>query len=410
MTPWLIAQSALTALRVNLMRTILTMLGVIIGVGAVIAMVSVGASAQARVAEQIQSLGANLIMIRSGATTQGGARLGSASKLTITEDDAHAIGTEVAAVAAVAPMVRGAVQAENGDLNWATSIYGVTTDYFAARDWDVAAGRLFTSEETTGAAKVALVGQSVARELFADTDPVGQVVRLNKVPFTVLGVLEPKGQSNSGVDQDDVILMPITTAKTKVVGTTRDNPGAVYAIAAKVATPDEMTEAAEEISQLLRQRHRLRPHDPDDFRLANLADVLQTQEESSGVLTMLLAAIASVSLVVGGIGIMNIMLVSVVERTREIGLRMAIGARGRDVLTQFLLEAVTLSLVGGAIGAILGVGVSFTIGHFAGWTIVIPPEVVLVAIGFSGAVGVFFGFYPARKAARLDPIEALRYE
>jgi putative ABC transport system permease protein len=410
MTPWLIAQSALTALRVNLMRTILTMLGVIIGVGAVIAMVSVGASAQARVAAQIQSLGANLIMIRSGATTQGGARLGSASKLTITEDDARAIGTEIPAVSAAAPMVRGAVQAENGELNWATSIYGVTPDYFAARDWDVVTGRLFTSEESAGAAKVALIGQSVARELFAGSDPVGQVVRLNKVPFTVLGVLEPKGQSNSGLDQDDVILMPITTAKTKVVGTTRDNPGAVYAIAVKVATPDEMSEASDEIAQLLRQRHRLRPHDPDDFRLANLADVLQTQEESSGVLTMLLAAIASVSLLVGGIGIMNIMLVSVVERTREIGLRMAIGARGRDVLTQFLLESVTLSLLGGAIGAVLGVGISFAIGYFAGWTIVIPPEVILVAVVFSGAVGVFFGFYPARKAARLDPIEALRYE
>jgi putative ABC transport system permease protein len=410
MTPWLIAQSAITALRVNLMRTILTMLGVIIGVGAVIAMISVGAGAQARVAQQIQSLGANMIIIRSGATTQGGARLGAATRLTITESDAHAIEKEIPAVAAGVPMVRGAAQAENGNLNWATSVYGVTPSYFEARDWDVTDGRLFTSEETAGAAKVAVLGQSVARELFPDSDPVGQAVRLNKVPFTVIGVLEPKGQSNAGQDQDDIILMPITTAKYKVVGTSRENPGAVYAIAVKVAAADEMNEAQEQISRLLRQRHRLRSHEPDDFRLSNLADVLETQEASSGVLTMLLAAIASVSLLVGGIGIMNIMLVSVVERTREIGLRMAIGARGRDVLTQFLLESVTLSLIGGAVGAVLGITASFVIGRLAEWPIVIPPQVIVMAVGFAGAVGIFFGFYPARKAARLDPIEALRYE
>jgi putative ABC transport system permease protein len=313
-------------------------------------------------------------------------------------------------VAAAVPMVRGAAQAENGNLNWATSVYGVTPSYFEARDWDVTDGRLFTSEETAGAAKVAVLGQSVARELFPDSDPVGQAVRLNKVPFTVIGVLEPKGQSNAGQDQDDIILMPITTAKYKVVGTSRENPGAVYAIAVKVAAADEMNEAQEQISRLLRQRHRLRSHEPDDFRLSNLADVLETQEASSGVLTMLLAAIASVSLLVGGIGIMNIMLVSVVERTREIGLRMAIGARGRDVLTQFLLESVTLSLIGGAVGAVLGITASFVIGRLAEWPIVIPPQVIVMAVGFAGAVGIFFGFYPARKAARLDPIEALRYE
>jgi putative ABC transport system permease protein len=410
MTPWLIAQSAISALRVNLLRTILTMLGIIIGVGAVIAMVSVGAGAQARVARQIQSLGSNLLMIRSGATTQGGARLGSATNLTITEDDARAIGDEVAGVVAAVPIVRGAAQAENGNLNWATMIFGVTPEYFDARDWDVAGGRLFTSEETAGSAKVAVVGQSVARELFGDEAPVGQAIRVNKVPFTVIGVLEPKGQSNSGQDQDDVIIMPISSAKSKVVGGSRGNPNAVYAIAVKIATAGEMKEAEEQTIDLLRQRHRLPAHEPNDFRLSNLADVLETQEESSRVLTLLLAAIASVSLVVGGIGIMNIMLVSVIERTREIGLRMAVGARGRDVLTQFLLESVTLSLIGGGLGAALGIAVSFGIGRVAGWTIVIPPDVVLLSVGFAGAVGAFFGFYPARKAARLDPIEALRYE
>jgi putative ABC transport system permease protein len=410
MTPWLIAQSAVGALRVNLMRTILTMLGVIIGVAAVIAMVSVGAGAQARVTAQIQSLGSNMIIVRSGATTQGGARLGASTRLTVTEDDARAIEKEVPGVAASVPMVRGAVQAEIGNLNWATTVYGVTPEYFDAREWEVTEGRIFTTEETGGAAKVAILGQSVVRELFGDADRVGQVVRLNKVPFTVVGVLDTKGQSNTGQDQDDVIFMPITTAKSKILGTSRDSPGAVYAIAVKVAAAEEMNEVVQQMTELLRQRHRLRPQEPDDFRLSNLADVLQSQEEASGVLTMLLAAIASVSLLVGGIGIMNIMLVSVVERTREIGLRMAIGARSRDVLTQFLLESVTVSLVGGGLGVALGVAASFVIGRVAGWTIVIPPEIILISVGFAAAVGVFFGFYPARKAARLDPIEALRHE
>jgi putative ABC transport system permease protein len=410
MTPWLIAQSAINALRVNLMRTILTMLGVIIGVGAVVAMVSVGAGAQQRVAEQIQSLGANLIMIKSGAATQSGARLGADSRSTITEDDARAIAREVPDVVAAAPMAKGRLQAENGNLNSATTVYGVTTEYFDARDWDVSSGRLFTGEETEASAKVALLGRTVVEDLFAGADPIDRTIRLNKVPFTVIGVLESKGQSNAGQDQDDVIVLPITTAKSRVLGTSASAPGAVYAIAVKVAAPEQMKDAADQTGELLRQRHRLRPNEENDFRLSNLADVMETQEQSSTVLTMLLAAIASVSLLVGGIGIMNIMLVSVVERTREIGLRMAIGARGRDVLTQFLLESVTLSLLGGAVGAALGVATSFAIGRIAGWTIVIPGEVILLAVGFAGAVGVFFGFYPARKAARLDPIDALRYE
>jgi putative ABC transport system permease protein len=409
MTPWLIIQSAVSALRVNMMRTILTMLGVVIGVGAVVAMVSAGAGAQQRVADQIQSLGANLIMIKSGAATQTGARLGADSRYTITEDDARAIENEVPGVVAAVPIARGRLQAEQGNLNTATIVLGVTPAYFEARDLDVASGRLFTPDDLESGAKVALLGPTVADELFAGDDPVGRTVRLNKVPFTVIGVLESKGQSNAGVDQDDVVVLPMTTAKTKVLGAT-SIPGAVYAIAVKAAAPEQMKDVADQTTEVLRQHHRLRPTDADDFRLVNLAEVMKAQEASSSVLTLLLAAIASVSLVVGGIGIMNIMLVSVVERTREIGLRMAIGARGRDVLTQFLLEAVTLSVIGGAIGAILGVAASFVISRIAGWQIVIPAEVILVAVGFSAAVGVFFGFYPARTAARLDPIVALRYE
>ncbi|MBI2527477.1 MAG: ABC transporter permease [Candidatus Rokubacteria bacterium] len=410
MTAWLVVQSAIRALRANLLRTLLTMLGVIIGVGAVIAMVSVGTGAQARVAEQIQSLGSNLIMVRPGAVTQRGARLGRGTRLTISEDDARAIQAEVSDVVVAAPMVRGSLQAEYGNLNWATTVHGVTPEYFEARDWDVTTGRLFSAEEAAGAARVVLVGQSVAGDLFAGADPVGQIVRVNKVPFTVVGVLEPKGQSSSGQDQDDVLLVPITTARARVLGTSRSNPGAVHAIAVKLAAAEGMTDAEEQMRQLLRQRHRLKPNEEDDFSLRNLADVLEAQEESSRVLTLLLAAIASVSLLVGGIGIMNIMLVSVVERTREIGLRMAVGARARDILRQFLLEAVTLSLVGGGLGAALGTAVSIGIGHLAGWTIILPPEAIAVAVGFAAVVGVFFGFYPARRAARLDPIEALRYE
>jgi len=410
MSAQLIVESAVQALRVNLFRTLLTMLGIIIGVAAVIATVSVGAGAQARVAERIQSLGSNLIMVRSGAATQGAAQLGRGTRPTITQDDARAIESEVPGVLSVAPMVRGSLQAEYGNLNSATTLYGVTPEFLDAREWNVAAGRTLTVDDVVGSAKVALVGQSLADDLFAGADPVGQIVRLSKVPFTVVGVLEPKGQSSSGQDQDDLILVPITTARSRVLGTSRTSPGAVYAIAVKIASSDEMKEAEEQMRQLLRHRHRLRPNEDEDFKLRSLADVLEAQEDASRALTVLLAAIASVSLLVGGIGIMNIMLMSVIERTREIGLRMAIGARGRDILAQFLLEAVTLSLLGGVLGAALGTAASFGIGYFAGWTIIIRPEAVVLGVGFAGAVGVFFGFYPARTAARLDPIEALRYE
>ncbi|MBM4442601.1 MAG: ABC transporter permease [Candidatus Rokubacteria bacterium] len=410
MSPLQSARVALRALRVNLLRSMLTMLGIIIGVGAVIAMVGVGAGAQARVAEQIQSLGSNLIIVLSGSTTAGGVRMGQGSRLTITEEDSNAIAREVAAVQAAAPSMRGSAQIVYGNLNWSTGVQGVTPDYFEVREWNIAAGRAFGPEDLAGATKVALLGLTTAQNLFGDSDPLGQIVRIKKVPFTVIGVLDRKGQNSWGQDQDDVVVIPLSTAKKRVLGVSQANARSVGAISIKIRPGEDMAEAEMQIRELLRQRHRLQPYQDDDFTVRNLSEILQTQEESSKVMTYLLAAIASVSLLVGGIGIMNIMLVSVTERTREIGLRLAVGARGRDILLQFLVEAVTLSLIGGVIGIALGLASSQAISQFAEWRTQVPAQAVAIAFGFAAAVGVFFGFYPARKAARLDPIEALRYE
>jgi putative ABC transport system permease protein len=392
------------------MRSALTMLGIVIGVGAVITMVAVGAGAQARVAEQIQSLGANLIVIWPGTVNLGGLRLGAGAQATLSEDDAWAIQRDVPLVQVVAPSSRGGAQIVYSNMNWSTTILGVTPEYLPARDWDVAAGRPLTQEEVDGASKVAMVGQTVARNLFGDEDPLGQVIRIKKVPFTIIGVMARKGQTTWGQDQDDQILIPLSTAKTKVLGGHQAKGRAVGTISIKVRDAAMMKAAEHEIRELLRQRHRLQPHQEDDFNLRNLAEVLQSQEAASRVLTILLAAIASVSLLVGGIGIMNIMLVSVTERTREIGLRMAVGARGRDILAQFLVEAVTLSLIGGVIGVGVGLLGSHAIAYFAEWRTLLQFDSILLAFGFSAAVGIFFGFYPARKAAGLNPIDALRYE
>jgi putative ABC transport system permease protein len=401
---------AVRSLQVNKLRSALTMLGIIIGVGAVIAMVAIGSGAQARVAEQIQSLGSNLIIILPGSAAQGGVRAGQGTVVSLSEDDALAIQREIPAVQFAAPSRRGNAQVVYGNLNWSTAIQGITTDFLDARDWTLVSGRPIGSEDVDGGTKVALLGQTTAQNLFGDTDPLDQIIRIRKVPFTVIGLLTPKGQTTWGQDQDDIILIPLSTAKKKVLGIDKANPRAVSVISVKVRPDEDMGTAEADIRALLRQRHRLQPYQDDDFWIRNLSEVLQTQEESSKVMTYLLAAIASVSLLVGGIGIMNIMLVSVTERTREIGLRMAVGARGRDILTQFLVEAITLSLIGGVIGIALGLAGSRAISYFAEWRTLVAPDAIVLAFGFAAGVGVFFGFYPARKAARLDPIEALRYE
>jgi putative ABC transport system permease protein len=337
-------------------------------------------------------------------------RIGSGSQLTITDDDAWAIQREIPIVEAAAPTVRGTAQIVYGNLNWGTTVQGVTPEYFTARDWSITDGRSITQQDVDGASKVAAIGQTVALNLFGDGDPLNQVIRVKKVPFTVIGVLDRKGQNTWGQDQDDVVLVPMSTAKNKVIGGSQAKAKSVSAISVRVRDSGLMKQAEDEIRELLRQRHRLQPYQEDDFWLRNLSEVLQSQEAASQVLTMLLAAIASVSLLVGGIGIMNIMLVSVTERTREIGLRMAVGARGRDIMTQFLVEAVTLSLIGGAMGIVMGLVGSWAMAYFAEWRILVSTESVLMAFGFAAGVGIFFGFYPARKAAGLNPIEALRYE
>ncbi|GMV54472.1 MAG: multidrug ABC transporter substrate-binding protein [Betaproteobacteria bacterium] len=405
---------ALNALRVNKLRSMLTMLGIIIGVGAVITMIAVGGGAQARVEEQIRSLGANVMMIVPGSTTSTGIRLGSGAAQTLTEDDARAIALEVEQVQAVAPTLRGSGQLVYGNSNWSTQIYGATPEYFEVREWALVSGRMFEPQELSGAAKVALIGQTTARQLFGENVPlesvVDQTLRVRKVPMTVIGVLDRKGQSAIGQDQDDVLFVPLSTARNRLFGAPQGKLRRVGTISIKVREDADMKLTEERIRELLRQRHRLQPGQDDDFTVRNLTEMLQAQEASSRILSLLLAAVASVSLLVGGIGIMNIMLVSVTERTREIGLRMAVGARSRDILMQFLIEAVTLSLIGGLAGVVLGVAGSYLVGQFAGWPTVMKAEAVLLAVGFAAAVGVFFGFYPARKAAQLLPIDALRYE
>ncbi|MBE7523418.1 MAG: ABC transporter permease [Burkholderiales bacterium] len=386
------------------------MLGIIIGVGAVIAMTAIGAGAQARVEDQIKSLGSNLIIVLPGNLTSGGVRMGFGSQLTLSEDDATALPREIAEIEVAAPQLRGAGQVVYGNSNWSTQILGVTSDYLIAREWPLVSGRAFTAAEQDGAAKVALLGQTVARTLFGESDAVGEIVRIRNVPHEVIGVLDRKGQSMIGQDQDDVALIPISTARKRVLGGRQVHNRNVSSITVKVRAGADVGQAEQLMRDLLRQRHKLQANQEDDFFVRNLSEVLAAQEASSKVLAILLAAIASVSLVVGGIGIMNIMLVSVTERTREIGLRMAVGARGRDILMQFLVEAVTLSLIGGLVGIVLGAIASVAVGAFAGWRTELGAGSVLLAFGFAAAIGVFFGFYPARKAARLAPIDALRHE
>jgi len=401
---------AVTALRANLMRSILTMLGIFIGVAAVISTVAVGSGARAVVIEQIRSLGTNLVIVVSGSTHLRGARGAAGSKMSLTEDDARALKREIPSIRAAAPNVRGTVQIVYGNQNWSAIAYGIDNEYFVAREWDIVRGRGFTQGEITGGGKVALLGQTVVENLFSGEDPIGLTIRVRKVPLTVIGVLARKGQNNWGRDQDDVMLVPLTSAKRKVIGWRRANPRAIPVIIVKVREGAEMAGAVEQMRQVLRQRHRLRADQDDDFSIRNLTEIMQRRDASSRALALLLAAVAAVSLVVGGIGIMNIMLVSVTERTREIGLRMAVGARRRDILIQFLIEATTLALVGGIAGVLLGIGAAYAIATLAAWPTLIQVDSILLAVGVSAAIGVFFGYYPARRAARLDPIEALRRE
>ena len=400
---------AFSALRINKMRSALTMLGIIIGVAAVIAMVAVGSGAQARIEEQIASIGSNLIIVLSGSITSSGIRMGTGNAQTLTMDDARSIARECDAAALAAPAVRGGAQTVYGDNNWGTQVMGTTPDYLPIRDLSMQEGQAFSDSDVEGATKVALVGKTVADNLFYGEDPLGKIIRIKAVPFTVVGVLAPKGQSPTGQDQDDVILIPISTAKKKVLGSSQANYAAVGQILVQ-AREGRTSEVQDQMKALLRQRHHLQANEDDDFTIRNMEEVFKAQESSAQVMSLLLAAIASVSLLVGGIGIMNIMLVSVTERTKEIGLRQAVGAKTRDILSQFLVEAVTLSVAGGAIGIALGITVSALISHFAQWSTLVSPGSIVLAFIFSALVGVFFGFYPARKAAYMDPIEALRYE
>ena len=403
---------ALRALRVNKLRSMLTMLGIIIGVGAVITMIAIGSGAQAQVEEQIKALGTNLIIILPGSVTSGGVRMGSGSRSSLTEDDAMAIQRELADVQAAAPTLRGSGQLVGGSNNWSTTFYGVTPEYFEVRNWTIAAGKSFDAADLNGAGKVILLGETVSRNLFADADPIGQIVRVRKVPMQVIGVLERKGQSLSGQDQDDVVLMPISTARNRILGGSQAKLRMVNSISVKVREGADMTQTEAEIRTLLRQRHRLQPSQEDDFTVRNLSEVLGAREESSRIMTLLLAAVASVSLLVGGIGIMNIMLVSVTERTREIGICKALGARRHHILLQFLIEATTLSLLGGIIGIALGYALGFgaakMIPDFP--DAFVPWWAIAMAVGFSSVVGIVFGIMPAAKAANLNPIDALRYE
>jgi putative ABC transport system permease protein len=403
--------AALIAIRVNLLRSVLTALGIIIGVGAVIIMISVGAGAQKQVDDLIKTLGSNLVLVLPGTTTASGARGARGSRPTITVDDATAIQNEVPTVNVVAPMVRGSGQLIFGNKNWSSSILGVTPEYQEAQEWKIKDGRWFNDQETRAAAKVALVGETIIENLFEPGEnPIGQVIRIKRVPFTIVGTLIAKGETPRGTDMDDTVFVPLSTAKKRLVGGRRLSGKLVNVLYVKSVSAAAVDDTIRDMTNLLRQRHRIRPGQNDDFFVRNLSSILEARASSTRVMTFLLAAVASISLIVGGIGIMNIMLVSVTERTREIGLRMALGARSRDILLQFLIEAVTLSLIGGIIGVALGLGGILGMASLGDWPTIIRPESIFLAFGFAAVVGIFFGYYPARKAARLDPIDALRYE
>ncbi|MBI2365278.1 MAG: ABC transporter permease [Deltaproteobacteria bacterium] len=403
---WLMTlRIALRALGRNKLRSFLTMLGIIIGVGAVIAMVAIGEGAKATIRSQIASLGTNVLVVLPGTLTQGGVRGGTGGVNTLLDSDARAIRQEIAAVSFASPVLRRQEQVIAGNLNWGTLTQGVAPEFQQIRDWQIESGRFVHDGDIESAAKVAIIGQTVVTNLFGNDDPIDSVIRIRNIPFRVVGVLAGKGQSAQGTDQDDTVMIPYTTMQKRLMRITH-----VQSIVVKAVSAERVVEAQEQMTALLRQRHRIGPDREDDFMVRNLSDIAEAAQSTARVMAVLLGSVAGISLLVGGIGIMNIMLVSVTERTSEIGIRMAVGARGRDIMMQFLVEAAVMAATGGGIGILLGIGSSEVLKFWANWPTLVSPSIVAIAFLFSGAVGVFFGFYPAKKASTLDPIEALRYE
>ncbi len=405
MNPLTLVRLAVKSIRKNKMRSLLTMLGIIIGVGAVLVMVAIGLGARQQIQSQISGLGTNLIVITPGSSSSGGVSRGAGSFNRLQIEDWEKLKREAVTIAGVSPIVITRTQAVGGQGNWRTTINGVSGDYPVIRDWGTSSGVFFNEADIRQMRKVAVIGATVAKELFPGEDAVGQQVRLRDVPFQIIGVMEEKGQTASGTDQDDVVIAPYTTVRTRLSGW-----NFIPQILASTFSPSDIPAAQEEMRLIMRESHGLASYDEDDFTIRNQNDLADAAQGTTEVMSLLLAAIASISLLVGGIGIMNIMLVSVTERTREIGIRMAIGARGGDVLTQFLVEAIVMSVLGGAIGVLIGYASTRILSNATGWSTAISPGTVAVALVFSAAVGIFFGFYPARKAAALNPIEALRYE
>ena len=399
---------AIRSLKINRMRSMLTSLGIIIGVSAVIIMLAVGTGASKRIAKDMESMGSNLLMIRSASATSGGVRMGFGTKPTLTLKDAEAIDKNARGVLAVAPYSSGTYQLTYGNQNWSTTVGGTTASYLYIRNYEIMSGRNFIPEDLKNNTKVAIIGNTVATELFGDMDPLNKTMRIGGVPFKIVGTLKIKGQSGMGMDQDDLVFIPITTAQKKLFGT--DFPGSVKMINVKAQNDEIISTTYDDIAELLRARHHIGKNQEDDFEIRNLAEMQETIKSSARTMSILLGAIASVSLLVGGIGIMNIMLVSVTERTKEIGIRMAIGAKASDIRIQFLIESFLLSVIGGIIGVTIGVLGAKSIQLFSDMSISITSFSIFLSLGFSGAIGVLFGYYPAYKASLLNPIDALRYE